>query len=67
MKKQGYFITEEARLTFKKWLLENNLTVNKFAKGCGCSRQYIERVLKGKAKITTSVLAHFKKGGYQLL
>ena len=67
MKKQGYFITEEARLTFKRWLLDNKLTVNKFSKGCGCSRQYIERVLQGKAKITDSVLAHFKKGGYELL
>lgn len=67
MLKNGYFITEDARLTFKKWLLENNLTVNKFAKGCDCSRQYIERVLNGKAKITSSVLTHFKKGGYELL
>ena len=67
MVKTGYFITEEARLRFKTWLLEQNLTVNRFAKGCGCSRQYIERVLKGKAKITSSVLDHFKKGGYTYL
>ena len=67
MIKEGYFITEEARLRFKTWLLENHLTVNKFAPLCGCSRQYIERVLKGDAKITTSVLAKFKKGGYTYL
>ena len=67
MKKPGYFITEEARTRFKKWLIDQNLTVNKFAKGCGCSRQYIERVLQGKAKITSSVIEHFKKGGYAYL
>ena len=67
MVKNGYFITEEARINFKKWLLEKHLTVNKFAKGCGCSRQYIERVLQGKAKITDSVLVHFRKGGYECL
>lgn len=67
MKKEGYFITEEARLHFKLWLVEKGLTVNKFSKNCGCSRQYIERVLKGGAKITSSVLAHFKKGGYDCL
>lgn len=67
MIKQGYFITEEAAKHFKMWLIEKGLTVNKFSKGCGCSRQYIERVLQGKAKITSSVLEHFKKGGYEYL
>ena len=55
MVKNGYFITEEARINFKKWLLEKHLTVNKFAKGCGCSRQYLEQILAGKKKITTSI------------
>lgn len=67
MKKDGYFITKQAHTRFKKWLVDKNLTVNKFAKGCGCSRQYIERVLKGDAKITPSVIEHFKKGGYDCL
>lgn len=68
MKKiDGYYVTETARLRFRKWLLVNKLTVNKFAKGCGCSRQYIERVLKGETKVTPSVLEHFKKGGYETL
>jgi len=67
MIKECYFITEQARVRFKKWLVDQNLTVNRFAQGCGCSRQYIERVLKGKSKITPSVLGHFKKGGYNYL
>jgi len=65
--KEGHFITEAARLRFKKWLVEKNLTVNKYAKLCGCSRQYIEQILGGKRKITSSVRAHFLKGGYELL
>lgn len=67
MVKPGYFITEAALLRFKKWLLNKKLTVNKFSKKTGCSRQYIERVLNGKAKITINVREHFKKGGYDCL
>ena len=67
MIKPGYFITKQAHTRFKKWLIDKNLTVSSFAQGCGCSRQYIERVLKGKAKITSSVQEHFKKGGYNYL
>lgn len=67
MIKDGYFITESARTRFKIWLFKNKTTVNRFSKGCGCSRQFIERVLAGKAKITATVKEHFKKGGYDLL
>ena len=65
--KNGNYITEAAKLRFKKWLVVKGLTVNKFAKGCGCSRQYLEQILAGKKKITESVRDHFKKGGYELL
>lgn len=65
--KEGYFITKQAYTRFKKWLVDKNLTVNKFAKQCGVSRQYLEQVLKGNKKITSSVLETFKKGGYEML
>lgn len=63
----GYYITKPALIRFKKWLVENDLTVNRFSRYCGCSRQYIEKVLKGKAKITAQVLEKFRKGGYNYL
>lgn len=65
--KEGHYITDAAVLRFKKWLLENHLTVNSFSKKCGCSRQYIEKILKGQRKVTDSVRNHFKSGGYELL
>ena len=65
--KEGYFITKQAHKRFKKWLVDKGLTVNKFAKQCGCSRQYLEQILKGKKKITPSVREHFMAGGYNLL
>lgn len=67
MIKDGHFITEAAQNRFKRWLINRKLTVNKFSKGCGCSRQYIEKVLQGKVKITASVRGHFLKGGYDLI
>lgn len=65
--KEGYFITKQALTRFKKWLVDKNLTVNRFAKLCGCSRQYLEQVLKGNKKITSSVRAKFHQGGYDFL
>lgn len=65
--KNGYFITKQAHTRFKKWLVDKSLSVNSFAKRCGCSRQYLEQILAGKKKITTSVHETFKKGGYEFL
>lgn len=65
--KEGYFITNQAQTRFKKWLVEKHLTVNRFAKQCGCSRQYIEQVLSGKKKITENVRITFQVGGYPYL
>ena len=65
--KEGHFITKAAEVRFRKWLVEKNLTVNKFSKLCGCSRQYLEQVLAGKKKITHNVRLRFEKGGYTYL
>ena len=65
--KDGNYITKAANLRFRKWLLVEGLTVNKFSKKCGCSRQYIERILAGRVKITSSVRQWFLNGGYELL
>lgn len=65
--REGYFITKRALTRFKKWLMDKSLTVNSFAKQCGCSRQYIEQVLKGDKKITKAVRSRFKQGGYNYL
>lgn len=67
IRKEGYYITKQAKLRFKKWLIDKNLTVNSFAKQCGVSRQYIEQILAGQKKITNAVLDRFEKGGYTYL
>lgn len=66
-KKEGYFMTKQARHRFKVWLLNNDLSMSKFAERCGVSRQYISAVITSKVKITDSVIATFKKGGYDLI
>lgn len=67
MKKDTYFITESARIRFKKWLVDKNLTVNKFAPMCGCSRQYLEQILAAKKRVTARVRQLFRNGGYPYL
>ena len=63
----NYKITPAAKKRFKKWLFDNELTITSFARRCGVSRQYIDSVVKGKNTITPTVIAWFKKGGYELL
>lgn len=65
--KEGYFITKQANTRFKKWLIDKNLTVNRFAQQCGVSRQYIEQILAGQKKITEKVRFTFQTGGYPYL
>ena len=65
--KEGYFITKQAHIRFKKWLIDKNLTVNRFAQQCGVSRQYIEQILAGQKKITEKVRYTFQVGGYPYL
>lgn len=65
--KEGYFVTKQANIRFKKWLVEKHLTVNSFAKRCGVSRQYIEQILAGGKKVTEKVRFTFQYGGYPYL
>lgn len=63
----GYYMTEQATRRFRIWLLDNKLTLPQFAKKAECSRQYLERVLSGKVKVTQKVQDRFLKGGYELV
>ena len=63
----SYLISEEAIKRFKVWLVQNDMTVNSFAKKCGCKRQYLQRVLYGKINVTPHIIEVFKKGGYDLI
>ena len=65
--KPHYKITPEAKKRFLIWLIENDLSLTKFAKKAGCSRQFLTRALDGKINITKTVIDWFKKGGYELI
>lgn len=63
----SYKITEEAKKRFKHFLVDQDMSINDFAKKCGCKRQYINRVLCGTINITPHIIDIFKKGGYDLI
>lgn len=65
--KEGYYITPEAAERFKIWLVVNHLSMRKFCKNTGCTRQYLMAALSGKIKCTENVRQKFKNGGYELL
>lgn len=67
IKKESYYITESARKRFKRWLFNNEMSFNQFAKKCGVSRQYLDKAIKGQMPITDTVIEHFARGGYELL
>lgn len=66
-KKDGHYITPAAAKRFKRWLFNNEISLNQFAKRAGCSRQYLTKALDGQIKITNTVREWFLKGGYELL
>ena len=67
MKSQYYKMTPVAHRRFKCWLITHNLSITQFAARCGCSRQYIHRVVTGMIHVTPSVRSLFHKGGYDLI
>lgn len=66
-KRNSYVMTNRAVIRFKKWLVEQNISMSKFAQNCGVSKQYISSVVCGKNYITAKCREVFKKGGYTLL
>lgn len=65
--KENYYITEEAKERFRKYLFDERITFAAFCRRAGATRQYLDSAIKGKIKITSTVRAYFKKGGYDLL
>lgn len=58
---QFYIIKDVGKKRFKKWLITKNLTMDQFAKLCGCSTQYISMVINGKKHITKRQENYSKK------
>lgn len=65
--KDGYYVTPTARKRFRKWLVDQDITFNEFCKRAGGTRQYMDRIIKGKVKVTPKSREWFIKGGYTLL
>jgi len=63
----SYTMTERAVIRFKKWLVEQNISMSEFARRCNVSKQYIHSVLKGRNYITAKCREIFKRGGYDLI
>lgn len=65
--KNGYYVTPAARLRFRKWLVEQDLSFAAFCKRAGGTRQYMDRVIRGEVKVTDASRKWFEKGGYNCL
>lgn len=66
-KRKSYTMTERAVIRFKKWLVEQNISMTEFAENCGVSKQYISSVVCGRNYITAKCRDIFKKGGYTII
>ena len=65
--KDGYYVTKEARLRFKRWLVNQEISFSEFCRRAGACRQYMDRIINGKVKVTPESKKWFEKGGYDLL
>lgn len=67
MRENNYYITEEARERFRKYLFDERISFRQFCIRAGACRQYLERAYKGEIPITPKIREYFKKGGYDLI
>lgn len=67
MKSKGYLMTERGCTRFKKWLVANNMSMSKFAREIGVSKQYVNDIVLGKRHVTPRIRELFEKGGYTLI
>lgn len=63
----SYYITEEAKEHFRKYLFDERISFAAFCKRAGVCRQYLDRAYKGQIPITPKIREAFKRGGYELL
>ena len=64
---EKYYVTEEARERFRKYLFDERLSFSAFCKKAGACRQYLDRVIRGDLPVTPTIREHFKRGGYDYL
>ena len=67
MKSKYYVITEGGRIRFKKWLIDQNISMSEFARRVGVSKNYISRIILGQYYITPRIRELFAKGGYNII
>lgn len=65
--RNSYVMTQRAIIRFKKWLIEEDISMSEFARRCNVSKQYISSVICGRNYITAKCREIFKKGGYTLI
>ena len=66
-RKENYYITDEARERFRKYLFDERISFAEFCRRAGVTRQYLDRAYKGQIPITRKIREYFKKGGYELI
>lgn len=69
MKKQiiiKYYFDDTEKLKFRKWMLDNDLTLSKASVKVGVSVPYIHSIINGKKPISKSVIRMFENLGYKL-
>ena len=65
--KVSYYFEKQDRKEFKKWLVDNDLTQQDFAKICGVSVSFINSLIHGKRPITQHTIKVFGDNGYKII
>lgn len=65
--RKEYFVFEkEDKKAFKKFLQDNNMTIEDFAKKCSISRQFLSGIINGHQRITQKIVDMFAKEGFRI-
>lgn len=60
------FMTEREKIRFKKWLIENNMSMREFARQNEVSVVYISNLINGKEHLTDRAKLLFIQAGFDV-
>lgn len=60
------FMTEREKIRFKKWLIENNMSMREFARQNEVSVVYISNLINGKEHLTDRAKLLFIQAGFKV-
>ena len=62
-----YYFESKDKIRFKKWLLDQDITLNEFANDVGLSMSYLNFILSGDRPMNKELVIKFQNQGFNVV